>query len=129
MIKTSILARNAQLDALAILADSGLLRIYAGVRPGNPESDPGSELLCELRLSGTAFRQAANGSIEANTISDRDAKASGMASWYRVTRVDGKTALWDGSVGVTNADLVLNSISIQKGSRISIKQFTYDIPQ
>jgi len=58
-LKTSIVSRNAELDALAALANSGKLRIYDGSQPATPETAAGATLLAELTMNATAFGAAA----------------------------------------------------------------------
>lgn len=130
-LKTSLFARNFQLNALSTLANHGFLRVYSGMQPSTPEGAPvGSVLLCELRLGRLAFAPSQTASLTANPIADDiDARASGKAAWYRVFQADGVTSLWDGSVGTSNADLVFNSVDIQQHAKVSVSTFTYSIPQ
>src|SRR5881394_3123086 len=101
-LKTSIVARNAELDALAALANSGKLRIYDGTQPATPETAAGANLLAELTMNAAAFGAAASGVITAAAITaDSDADATGTAAWYRLLKSDGTTVLWDGSVGIS----------------------------
>jgi hypothetical protein len=128
-MKTSILARNAELDALAVLADAGYLRMYSGTQPPAPESAAVGTLLAELRLGSRAFNPAEVGSISAAPIvADPSARAEGVAGWFRVVKADGKTALWDGTVGKAGTDLVLNNTAIEITSRVSISLLTYSLP-
>lgn len=130
-LKTSIVARNAELDALAVLANSGKLRIYDGSQPATPETAiSGQNLLAELTMNATAFGAASGGVITANAItSDTDADATGTASWYRLFQSDGTTVLWDGSVGTSSADIVMNSVAIQIHAQVSVSILTYTLPQ
>lgn len=130
-LKTSIVSRNAELDALAPLANTGYLRIYDGAQPATPETAVGAQvLLAELRLNATAFGAAASGVITANAITDdSDANATGTAAWYRLLKSDGTTVLWDGSVGTSSADLIMNSVAIQIHARVSVTSLTYTLPQ
>ena len=129
-LKTSIVARNAELNALAPLANSGKLRIYDRTQPATPETAVSTQtLLAELTLNATAFGAAASGVITANAITaDSDADATGAATWYRVLKSDGTTALWDGSVGTSSADLVMNSAAIQIHAQVSVTSLTYTLP-
>jgi hypothetical protein len=128
-MKTSIVARNAALDALAPLADSGYLRIYTGSQPATPEAAASGVLLAELRLNKTAFGAAVSGVITAAAIThDSSAAATGAAGYYRVFQSDGSTALWDGSVSTSGADLNLNSVAIQSGATVSLSSLTYTLP-
>ncbi len=129
-LKTSIVARNAELNALAVLANSGLLRIYDGSQPATPETAAGATLLAELTMNAAAFGSASGGIITAAAItSDTDANATGIAAWYRLTETDGTTVLWDGSVGTSGCDLNLNSVAIQIHAQVSVTSFTYTLPQ
>src|SRR5947199_8880521 len=96
-IKMSDTAANAEADALAALANAGFLRIYDGTQPSNANTDVTDQtLLAELRFSDPAWGSASAGVIAANAITpDDNAKARGMASWYRILMADGITALWD----------------------------------
>jgi len=130
-LKTSIAARNAQLNALGALADSGYLRIYAGSQPANPETPASKDLLlAELRMAATAFTAARDGEIKSNRIADEaDAKQTGKATWYRLCKSDGRSAIWDGSVGTADADLVLDDATIKIHARVSITSLTYSLPE
>jgi len=130
-LKTSIVSRNAELDALAVLANSGKLRIYDGSQPATPETAiSGQNLLAELTMNATAFGAASGGVITAGAItSDTAADATGTASWYRLLKSDGTTVLWDGSVGTSGSDLNMNSVAIQINAQVSISSFTYTLPQ
>ena len=123
----SNVAANAEADAACALANSGYLRIYDGTQPANADTAVGAQvLLAELRFGSTAFGAAAGGVAAANAITaDSSANATGTATWFRVLKSDGTTALWDGSVGTAAANLVLDSVSIVIGGVISITAFTF----
>src|SRR5438132_5414640 len=126
-LTTSIVSRNAELDALAPLANSGKLRIYDGTQAASPETAIGAQvLLAELTMNATAFGASASGVITAAAITaDSDADATGTAAWYRLLKSDGTTVLWDGSVGTSGSDLNLNSVAIQIHAQVSISSLTY----
>ena len=128
-IKTSIVARNAELDALAPLFNSGYLRIYTGAPPATPETAPSGVLLAELRFNATAFGAAANGVIVANAItSDASADATGTAGWCRSLKSDGTTALIDGDVSTSGAFLNMNSVAIQQGASVAVTSYSITDP-
>jgi hypothetical protein len=86
-------------------------------------------LLAELALSATAFGAAVNGVITANTITaDYSANATGTAAWFRAVKADGTTAVIDGSVGTSAANLILNSLSIVAGAPVSVSAWTHGLP-
>jgi hypothetical protein len=127
----SNIAANTQLNALAVLANNGYLRIYNGVQPVSADTPISSQtLLSELRLSPTAFGSAIGGVLTANTIvDDTSANNTGTATWFRILKSDGSTVLFDGSVGLSNANLVMTDVDIRVGSRVSINSFTYTLPK
>jgi len=128
-MKTSIAARNVALNALAAEANNGYVRIYSGSQPATPETAASGTLLAELRFGATAFGSAASGVITANALTaDSAADATGTAGYYRALKSDGTTALWDGSVSTSGADLNMNSTAIQSGAQVSISSLSYTLP-
>jgi hypothetical protein len=129
-MKTSIVARNAELDALAALANSGYIRIYDGSQPSTPETAVSTQnLLAELRFASTAFGSAAAGVITAGSITDdSDINTTGTAAWFRVLKSDGTTVLWDGTVGTSGADMILATTSLVQHAVLQITSLTYTLP-
>jgi hypothetical protein len=125
--KLSNTGANAACDAVVDLADNGYLRIYDGTQPANADTAVGAQvLLAELRFGATAFGAASAGVATANAITaDTSANATGTATWFRVLRSDGTTVLWDGSVGTSDANLVLNAVAIAAGAAVSVTSLTY----
>lgn len=129
--KNSNTSVNAAVDAITALANSGKVRIYTASQPATADTAvSGQTLLAELTMNSTAFGAASAGVATANAItSDTSADATGTAAWFRVLKSDGTTALWDGSVGTSDADMVINSTAIQSGAAVSISSFTYTLPK
>jgi hypothetical protein len=126
-LKYSTTLRNAQLDAITTaVGTSGILRIYSGTRPANVAAAISGTLLAECVCNASAFAAAASGGVlTANAISnDSSANASGTASHYRLFRSDGTTAVIDGDVSTSGADLNLDNTSINSGQVVSITSFT-----
>lgn len=117
--------RNARVDAIGDRCDSGYLRIYDGSQPANANTAITSQvLLAELRFNAAAFPAASSGSATAASItSDSAADATGTATWFRVYESDGTTVVFDGSVGTSNADLILNTTSIVANAIVSCSSF------
>lgn len=122
--------RNAALDALTALFNSGKLRIYDGSQPANANTAlSGQTLLAELTFNATAFGAAASGVATANAItSDSSADATGTASWFRCVKSDGTTVLMDGTVGTSGANANFNSTAIQSGATVAITAMTLTVP-
>ena len=120
-------AANAQADAACALANTGWLRISDGAQPANADTAITSQnVLAELRFGATAFGAAVAGVATANAITaDSSANLTGTATWFRVFKSDGTTALFDGSVGTAGCNLNLDSVSIVLGGTISVTAFTF----
>ena len=125
--KRSNAAVNAAADAVCPLLNNGYLRIYNGTQPATADTAiSGQTLLAELRFNATAFGAASNGVATANALTaDSSADNTGTASWFRALKSDGTSTVFDGSVGTSAADLVLNSVLISAGASVSVTSFTY----
>ena len=128
-LNLSNVAANVEANALAVLANTGYIRIYDGAQPANADTAvSGQTLLAELRFGSTAFGAAVAGVITANAItSDTSANASGTASCFRALESDGTTVLFDGTVGTTGCDMNLNSVAISAGATVSISAMTHTV--
>lgn len=123
--QTSVARRNAALDAAFDVLNGGFLRIYDGTQPTNADTALGAQvLLAELALNATAFAAASGGSKVANAIADdASANATGTATWGSLV-TSGGTRVMDFSVGTATANLILNSVNIQSGARVSVSSLT-----
>lgn len=124
--KYSNQAVNVEANALAAELNNGYLRIYDGSQPTNADTAVGGQtLLAELRFNATAFGAASAGVITANALTaDSAANATGTAAWFRALKSDGTSSIWDGTVGTSSADLVLNSTAIQSGAQVTVTALT-----
>ena len=124
-------AVNAAVDAMAALLNNGYLRIYDGSIPATANTAIGAQvLLAELRFNGTAFGASVAGVATANAFtSDSSANATGTASWFRALKSDGTSAIFDGTVGTSSANLVLNSTAIQSGAEVAVTAMTVTLPK
>jgi len=129
--KISDATANASADAACALANSGKLRIYSGAQPVDANTAIGAQvLLAELVMDSTAFGAASAGVATANTITgEDDAPATGVASWFRMFKSDGTTALWDGSVGTSGCDLNLPTTSIAEHDTVDVTGYVYGQPE
>jgi hypothetical protein len=127
--KLSNAAANAAADAVGNALNSGFLRIYDGTQPANADTAVGAQvLLAELTLNADAFAAAAAGVATANAITaDASANATGTATWFRVVASNGTSVYFDGSVGTSAADLIVNSTAFQAGANVSCSAFTFTI--
>jgi hypothetical protein len=125
--KLSNAAANAQADAVARLLDNGYLRIYSGGQPTDADTAIGAQvLLAELRFNATSAPAAVAGVLTFNAFTaDSSADATGTATWFRALKSDGSTVVYDGSVGISGANMNLNSVAIQSGAAVSISSGTF----
>jgi len=113
------------MDAIpADIGTSGLLRIYSGSVPANVGTALGAQvLLAELPLSATSAPAASGGVLTANAITnDSSANATGTAAFFRITTSAG-TAVVQGTVGTSGADLNLSTVAISSGATVSVTSF------
>ena len=130
-------AAQAMLTALGAQIDAGtaaVINIYTGAQPVDVETAATGTLLAELTCSATAFsgisdiNPGARATFAAIT-ADSSANASGTAGYFRILTQTGGTAVCQGSVGTSGADLNLNTTSITAGSQVSITSATIDQPE
>lgn len=121
---------NSLLDTLTAELNGGFIDIYDGAQPAGVSTAITTQVkLASLPLNATAFAAASGGVATANAITnDSDADATGTATWFRAYKSDHTTAIIDGTVGTSSADLVVNSVSFVIHTIISISSFTLTIP-
>jgi hypothetical protein len=121
------LAATTQANAVAGLLDHGWLRLYTGEQPSTADEAVSSQVvLAELRFGSPAFGSASDGVAAANAIiGDASANATGTATWFRCFLPDGATPVFDGSVGTSNSNLLLNSVEISAGAQVDVTSFTF----
>jgi hypothetical protein len=125
-LKYAVTLKNAKLDAITTaIGASGLLRIYSGTQPTNPDTAlSGNTVLAELALSATFAAGSSSGVLTANSITaDSSADATGTATFASLL-TSGGTRKVDMSVGTSGADLNLNTTSIVSGAQVSVSSLT-----
>ena len=122
--RTSLVSRNASLNAMVTRLNSGIIRVYTGSQPATPETAASGTLLAERTLGATSG-PVTNGVFTANAITqDSSANNSGTAGWFRVFQSNGTTVEFFGLAG---AELRLNSYDIVAGGTVSITALTYTL--
>ncbi|MGW6296703.1 hypothetical protein [Streptomyces sp. NPDC055058] len=125
-------ARSAAADAVVDLVDAGTgagkLQIRSGTQPAGPDSTATGTLLAEVTLADPAFAAASGGvAALAGTPLSATAVANGTASWFRILDSDG-VAVMDGSVGMSSADLIVNTTAVSTGLDVEITDGTATMP-
>ncbi len=124
--KLSAASRNLALNAALDVLNNGFFDIYDSTQPTDADTAVGAQVkLARCTFGATAWAAASAGSKSANAITaDSAADATGTASWYRMWQSNGTTAVWDGSVGTSSANLVVNTVAFQINANVSISSFT-----
>jgi hypothetical protein len=117
--------RNAQQQGLITFAGSGsIIRIYQGTQPANANTAISSQtLLVSLTIVGS-FGTDANGTITIGAVTSAQAVATGTAEFFRIVKTDGTTVVMDGSVGTSDADMILNTTAIANTQTVTISSGT-----
>lgn len=131
-------AAVAMMTALGVQIDAGtaaVINIYGGTMPANADAAlSGNTLLAQMTCSATAFTGITDSGTAARATlaaiaPDTSADASGTATFWRLLTQLGGTVILQGSVGTTNADLILNTTAITAGSQVSITSALIDLPR
>jgi hypothetical protein len=125
----SAATRNLMLNAGLAAANGGSIAIYSGAQPANADTAlSGNTLLAQLSMSATAFANASAGVATANAITSANPSNAGTATWFRIYKSDGTTAVCDGSVGTSSADCIIGTTNIILGASVSVSSCTYSLP-
>jgi hypothetical protein len=121
-------------DALVDDIDaSGLLKIFAGAQPANPNGTHSETVLAELAFSATAFGASSSGTATAAAITgDSSANATATATWFRIgdsTLTTTSAGLMDGDVNTSGADINFNSVAFTSGSQVDVTSLTITVPE
>jgi hypothetical protein len=128
----SIASWNLGLNAALDVLNSGFIEIYDSTgtgQPATPDVAVSTQVkLAKLSLSATAFGAGASGVKTANAITSSAALATGTATWFRAFKSDDTTAVIDGSVGTSGADLNLNDVAITTSGTVAVTSWTVSMP-
>lgn len=123
--------RNTMIDAIRAAIDAGagpgLLRIYAGSKPGTKGATPAGALLAELTLADPCG--TSSGGVLTFTVSFQDpsANASGTAAFFYLVDSTG-AYVTEGDIATSGSDLNLVTTSIASGQPVTITSFTITAP-
>lgn len=126
MTQVAISGRNASLDAVNALINSGLVEIRTGAAAA-VDSAPTGTVLATFTLGATAFTAASAGSSSANLPAAVTASATGTAAHY-VVKDSGGNVERNGTAGTSGTDMILNSTAITSGDAVEITSWTFTQP-
>jgi hypothetical protein len=120
-LKYSNGTRHAQNEGLITYAGNGaIINIYQGTAPANANTGITTQTLLVSCVLAGVFGTDINGTLTLGTVNDGTAVTSGTASFFRIFKSDGTTVIMDGSVGVTGADLNLDTTTINITQTVNI---------
>lgn len=128
-LKYSAAVKTSQQASLSTSAGaSAVLTLYSSPQPASPDTAVTSQVALSTHTCAATFGTASAGVLTVGAIANGTGTAgagAGTAStWYRLT-TSGGTALIDGSVGTSGADLNLTgTTSIATGQTVSISSWT-----
>lgn len=126
--QVSSAAAAAEANALAALLNAGFIDIYDGTQPASADSTITTQTKgVRLTFSASAFGLSSNGALTANSITSGTALNTIAASWFRCLKSDGSTAVLDGTVGTTSANLLLPTVTINAGVTVSCSSFQHTV--
>lgn len=127
-IQLSATVRNAILDAIeTTISTAPVLEIRTGAAPENCAAADSGTLLASLTLPSD-WMAAASGGTKAlsGTWQDTEANAAGTAAHFRIKQ--DTTCHMQGTVGESDADLILDNTDIAEGQPVTITGFTITAP-
>jgi hypothetical protein len=112
--------RHAQNEGLITYAGTNSqFNLYSGTQPANANTAITTQvLLVSMPIAGV-FGTDTNGTLTLGAVTQTNAAASGTASFFRIFKADNSVVM-DGSVGLSSADLILNSVDIVAGQSVDI---------
>lgn len=120
-------AANAVIDVITDLLDGGTLEIRSGVKPAATSDSAAGTLLATVTLGAPSFGAASTRSATITDPAAATAAATGTAGWFRA-KTSGGTAVIDGTVGTSGADLNLSTTALVAGGSVDITGGTLSLP-
>lgn len=125
MLEYSNGTRNSQNQGLIAYAGTGaIFSLYTGTQPANANTAITSQVLLVSMVIAGVFGTDTNGTLTLGAVTAGIAANTGTAAWFRIYKSDNSTVVMDGSVGLTGADLNLNSVSITALQTVGITSGT-----
>jgi hypothetical protein len=124
-LRVATAVRNAGLDAKydRVNAGSGpgVIEYRTGSQPASADTAASGSVLVTFTLADPAFAPAAGGVKDLDADPDISATATGTGTvgWARCKDSDGNT-IFDGSVGTSGTDFIINSTSITSGQTVNL---------
>ena len=126
-------ARNEGLDAMIANLGSGYIQIYTGTRPASPNASATGTKLWEFNMDSAPFDASGTvtpGVASANGLPwEANAITGGTAGYFRLTKSDGTTGVFDGTITTTGGggELELIALAIASAQPVRITALSITI--
>lgn len=125
-IQYSVPVNNARLDAIeTAVGTSPILTIRTGAVPANCAAANTGTVLATVTLPSDWMAAASSGvKAKSGTWQDASADASGTAAHFRIHDAAGTNCHIQGTVGVSAADMITDSVSFTAGQSFTVNTYT-----
>jgi hypothetical protein len=114
---------NAMTQLNTDIGTSAQIIIYSGAAPANVATAPSGTLLVQFAGNATQFGTVATGVLTASAVTGVNASNSGTAGYFRIN-TSGGTAVVQGTVGTSAADMIVTNTSINSGQACTFTSLT-----
>lgn len=124
----TIAAASAQAMGVALASNIGAastIEIRSGTKPATPETTASGTLLCTVAISGSFT--STGGVLTAADPASAAVAQTGTAGYFRLKQ-SGGTAVLDGTVGTSGADMNLSTTSLVAGGTVDLGVPTITVP-
>lgn len=124
----TVAAASAQAMGAALATNIGAsstIEIRSGAKPATPETAASGTLLATVAITGSFT--STGGVLTSADPASVTAAATGTAGYFRL-KTSGGTAVLDGTVGTSGADMNLSTTSIIAGGSVDLGVVTLTVP-
>ncbi len=122
-------AASAGIAAMAALLNGGTLEFFTGSAPAATGTADSGAKLATCTFGSPAVGSPSNGVVTFNAIgSDSDCDATGTANYWRAKDAEANV-IAQGSVGISGADINLDTLLIVQHGALAMDSLTWTQPQ
>ena len=110
---------SGEAATVARALDGGYLRLF----------DEGGVELAALRFANPAAASIEEGVVTFASLTPADAVATGTAARFGAFAADGEDAVWTGSVGTSDATLILDTTAIERHALVYVESLHFRVPR
>ena len=130
-LQFSTTVRNGMMDAIEVgVGVSAVLKIRTGAQPAACSTADSGTVLATINLASD-WAAAASGGTKAFSglpVTDAIADNTGTAAHFRLYASDGTTCHCQGSVGLSAADFIVDSVLFTAGQAFNVTGWTWTAP-